>query len=122
MSSLSYNNIFDSSGNNPTLVAEMIENESDRCRIAKSLNIKIRSGDLQKDYIYRDMGRYDQYIMVFQEFFNAVSEKAVLWDVLSDGTLWELSDLDSPEGCNSHPVSDKKKKKKGKKKNQKRRH
>ncbi|CAB4423066.1 unnamed protein product [Rhizophagus irregularis] len=30
-------------------------------------------------------------------------EKPVPWGVSLDGTVWELSDLDSPEECNSHP-------------------
>ncbi|CAI2169636.1 3136_t:CDS:2 [Funneliformis geosporum] len=81
------NTVFDLSGNNLTLEVEMIENEPDRCRIAKSLDIEIQSADLQKDNIY---------------------QKPVPWGVSLDGTVWELSDLDSPEECNSHPVSDKK--------------
>ncbi|PKK78268.1 hypothetical protein RhiirC2_730176 [Rhizophagus irregularis] len=156
MSLLSYDNRFDLSGNNPTLEVEMIENEQDRCRIAKSLDIEIQSGDLQKDNIYRylldiaqcgfnhiiiigscycDLFFLDCYERVFRweamtnmlwffgSFFNAISEKPVPWGVSLDGTVWELSDLDSPEECNSHPVSDKKKsKKKGKNNNQKKRH
>ncbi|CAB4426702.1 unnamed protein product [Rhizophagus irregularis] len=30
-------------------------------------------------------------------------KKPVPWGVSLDGTVWELSDLDSPEECNSHP-------------------
>ncbi|CAI2169848.1 20456_t:CDS:2, partial [Funneliformis geosporum] len=97
MSLLSYDNRFDLSGNNLTLEVEMIENEPDRCRIAKSLDIEIQSADLQKDNIYR-------YYWILH---NA---KPVPWGVSLDGTVWELSDLDSPEECNSHPVSDKKRK------------
>ncbi|CAI2161912.1 8690_t:CDS:2 [Funneliformis geosporum] len=155
MSHLCNNNEDDSFGNNPTVAVEMIENQSDRYRIAKSLNIQLRNSDLRKDYIYDDVMSIAQYgfnhiiiigtcycdllfldcyervfkwdaitniLWFFGNFFNAVSEKPVLWDVSSDGTVWELSDLDSPEECNSHPASDKKKKKKGKKKNQKRHH
>lgn len=156
MSLLSYDNRFDASGNNPTLEVEMIENEPDRFRIAKSLDIEIQSGDLQKDNIYHylldiaqcgfnhiiiigscycDLFFLDCYERVFRweamtnmlwffgSFFDAISEKPVPWGVSLDGTVWELSDLDSPKECNSHPVSDKKKsKKKGKNKNQKKRH
>lgn len=47
MSSLSDNNEFDTSCNNPSLVTEIILNESDRIRIATFLGIKIQSEDLQ---------------------------------------------------------------------------
>lgn len=154
---LSYDNRLDLSGNNPTLEVEMIENESDRFRIAKFLGIEIQSDDLQKDDIYRylldiaqcgfnhiiifgsdfcDLFFLDCYERVFRweamtnvlwffgSFFNAISEEPVPWGVSLDGTVWELSDLNSPE---EHPVSDKKKskkksKKKGKNKNQNNRH
>ncbi|CAG8530930.1 8293_t:CDS:2 [Funneliformis mosseae] len=75
MSLLSYDNRFVLSGNNPTLEVEMIENEPDRCHIAKSLDIEIQSGDLQKDNIYQK------------------PEKPAPWGVSLDGTVWELSDI-----------------------------
>ena len=55
MSPLSNDNRYDSSGKNPTLVIEMVKDELDRCHIAQSLGILIRTGDLKKDYIYRDL-------------------------------------------------------------------
>ncbi|CAG8499123.1 5679_t:CDS:2 [Paraglomus brasilianum] len=51
MPSVSNRNRFDSSGNNPSVVVEMIANESDRCRIATSLDIQIQNCDLRKDHI-----------------------------------------------------------------------
>ncbi|CAI2168494.1 5057_t:CDS:2, partial [Funneliformis geosporum] len=125
---------FDSSGNNPILAVEMIKDESDRCRIAKSLNIEILSGDLQKNNIYQDIKniakcgfnhiiiigccycdlhfldcyehvfRWDamtDILWFFGNLFNA--KEPVPWGVSLDGTVWELTDLDSPDECNSHP-------------------
>ncbi|CAI2190820.1 14849_t:CDS:1, partial [Funneliformis geosporum] len=96
MSPLSYDNRFDSSGNNPTLVIEMIENESDRCRIAKSLNIEIQSGDLQKDNIYQDIMDIAQcgfnHIIVIGScycdlIFLDCYERVFRWDAMTE-KLW----------------------------------
>ncbi|CAI2177503.1 2285_t:CDS:2 [Funneliformis geosporum] len=48
---VSSSNRFDSFGNNLSLVVDMIVNESDRFRIATSLDIEIQSNDLRKDDI-----------------------------------------------------------------------
>jgi len=96
MSPLSYDNRFDSSGNNPTLVVEMIENESDRYHIAKSLNIEIRSGGLQKDYIHHDIMDIAQcgfnHIIIIGScycdlLFLDCYERVFRWDSMTD-VLW----------------------------------
>ncbi|EXX75380.1 uncharacterized protein OCT59_017995 [Rhizophagus irregularis] len=61
-------------------------------------------------------------LVFYGNIFEGVLGKShgVLWGVSGDGSVWKLSDLNLPEECNSHPVSNKKKsKKKGKNKNQK---
>ncbi|CAB4423843.1 unnamed protein product [Rhizophagus irregularis] len=159
---VSNDNRFDSSGNNPSLFLEMLEDVLNRYHIANFLDIKLlslKSDDyLQKDNIrlyamnialcgfnhiivigetYCGLLFLDCYGRIFQwdamadalVFYGNIFEgvlgksRGVLWGVSGDGSVWELSDLDSPEECNSHPVSDKKKsKKKGKNKNQKKRY
>ncbi|CAB4394532.1 unnamed protein product [Rhizophagus irregularis] len=156
---VSNDNRFNSSGNNPSLFLEMLEDILNRYHIANFLDIKLLNlksdNYLQKDNIrlytmnialcsfnhiivigetYCGLLFLDCYGRIFQwdamadvlvfygNIFEGVLGKShgVLWGVSGDGSIWKLSDLDSPEECNFHPVSNKKKsKKKGKNKNQK---
>ncbi|CAG8612524.1 9681_t:CDS:2 [Paraglomus occultum] len=115
MPSVSNRDRFDSYGNNPSVVVEMIANESDRYRIATSLDIQIQN------YCYERVFRWDSMnglLLFFGKFFKAVSEKSceeAAWMVSGDRTVWEF---DESEECNSRLVKDKKE---GKKKNQKKR-
>jgi len=79
----------------------MIENESDRCRIAKSLNIEIRSAGLQKDYIYHDIMDIAQcgfnHIIIIGScycdlLFLDCYERVFRWDSMTD-VLWFIGNF-----------------------------
>jgi hypothetical protein len=101
MSSLSDNNEFDTTCSNPSLVAEMIANESDRIRIATSLGIKIQSDDLQINSIRSYLMDVAQcgfnHIIIIGEFYCGLLfldcfERVFRWDAMN-GILVFMGDF-----------------------------